>query len=269
MAYPNGNLLTGAFIALLMASVAPASIATQVSSSEDDEARPLDGKQHLLRLNVSTNGYPPYLIIEEDGSYGGIVYDVVSRIADRTGYTVEPHEVPRKRVDDLLLRGLIDATPRAREWTEEPGRFLFTDPIVPIREVFFSRADSDFRFGELDRLGGITLVTPLGYHYPQLEPLFENGTVERYEVRHDRDMFRYLLHGPNFDAAVADLTVGQWIIRQNNWKGEFKHSDKAISQYGYRLMLRPEWQDFAEMFNDELADMKASGELDDILDQYR
>lgn len=243
-----------------------ATVAKQDPGPTDEN---VDGQAPVLRLNVSTGGYPPYLIVSPERDYGGIVYDVVTRIAKRMGYRVEPLEVPRKRVDNLLLEGHVDATPRAREWTEHPERFLFTDTIVPVREVFFTTRDSDFRFRGLDRLSGVTLATPLGYQYPQLKPLFEKDIMERYEVSEDRDIFTFLLHGQGIDAGVADLLVGQWIIRQNGWQGEFRHSDQAISEFGYRLMLRPDWSSFAEAFNQQLAEMKASGELEAILNQYR
>mgnify|MGYP001627777341 CR=1 FL=1 len=248
---------------LVMAALVAFPIAGLTSETAPDTEAP------VLKLNVSTGGYPPYLIVSEDHEYSGIAYDVVTRIADRMGYRVEAHEIPRKRVDGLLLDGLIDATPRAREWTEEPEKFLFTDTIVPVREVFFSTADSDFQYrGELS-LRGITLVTPLGYKYPQLQPLFDSGAVKRYEVSQDRDIFTFLLFGRGIDAGVADMTVGQWIIRQNDWRGKFKHSEQAISEFGYRLMVRPGWTSFVEAFNKRFEQMKASGELEEILDQYR
>lgn len=223
----------------------------------------------VLRLNVSTSGYPPYLIVSPDHEYSGIAYDVVTRIAERMGYRVEPLEIPRKRVDNLLQEGVIDATLRAPEWTKEPDNFLFTDTIVPVREVFFTPTGSNFRFRSLDTLRNVTIATPLGYQYPQLKPLFDSGAVERLEVSRDRDIFTFMLHGENIDAAVADLLVGRWLIRQNGWQDKFRHSDRAISELDYRLMVRPEWAPFAEAFNEELEKMKASGELDEILDQYR
>lgn len=254
------------FLTALALSWATALAAEPHQDSASDRA---DRTPPVLNLNVSTGGYPPYLIVSGDGDYGGIAFDVVTRIAKDLGYRVEPHEIPRKRVDSLLLDGHIDASPRAREWTENPDLFLFTDAIVPVREVFFTTADSDFHFDGLGSLKGVTLVTPLGYHYPQLEPLFNSGRVERYEVPHDRDIFTFLLHGRGMDAGVADMLVGQWHIRQNDWQGKFRHSDEAISEYGYRLMLRPDWTSFAKAFNNRLAEMKASGELEAILDQYR
>ncbi|MFW5823926.1 MAG: substrate-binding periplasmic protein [Marinobacter sp.] len=265
MLHPIRRWLVAAMVSLL-----PGVVLADPSADRAEPAdAPANGEDAVLNLNVSTSGYPPYLIHYDDGSYGGIVYDLVTRIAERLGYRVEPHEIPRKRLTSLMLEDHIDATPLAREWAEDPERFLFTDPMVSIREVFFTPADSDFRFEGLDELEDITLVTPLGYQYPDLEPLFANGTVERYQVSDDRDAFTYLLHGRGMDAVVADLAVGQWIIRQQGWQGEFRHSRKALSDHGYRLMLRPGWQSFAEAFNDELAKMKDNGELEAIRDRYR
>lgn len=227
------------------------------------------GELPVLHLNVSANGYPPYLIVGNDGKVSGIVWDLVNRIAQRLDYRVQGHRIPRKRVDQMLLDGYIDATPRAREWTREPDRFLFTEPMVVVREVLFTRTDSEFDFQSIDQLAGLRLVTPLGYHYPQLTAMFSSGQLQRFDVTRDRDMFTYLLHGNDFDAAIADEAVGQWLIRENGWQDQFRSTEGDISEYGYRLMLRPDWTDFARRFNAELEGLRASGELDAIRDRYR
>lgn len=221
-----------------------------------------------LRLNVSPSGYPPYLIVEGE-SYSGIVWDVVNRIADKAGFEVLAVQVPRKRVNNLLLDGYLDATPRAREWTANPENFLFTDPVVDVEEVFFTRKDSEFRYEGPESLKDKTLVTHLGYRYPTVQELFNTGHTHRFDVSRDRDMFRYLLYSEEFDAAIADRLVGQWIILSEGLQGQFKMSDDNISQYGFRLMLRKDWGAFANLFNQELRTLKANGELDEILSRYR
>ncbi|HBM48929.1 MAG TPA: amino acid ABC transporter substrate-binding protein, partial [Marinobacter sp.] len=96
----------------------------------------------VFHFNVSPNGYPPYLIVQ-DSEPAGIMWDVVELIVPRLGYQVEPRKIPRKRVDQMLEDGYIDGTPRAIEWTEEPEKFLFTDPVVNVEEVFFFPEVSD------------------------------------------------------------------------------------------------------------------------------
>lgn len=224
--------------------------------------------QNVFEFNISPNGYPPYLIV--DGKEpAGIMWDVVELIAPRLGYEVKAHRIPRKRVDQMLAEGYIDGTPRAIQWTSEPENFLFTDPIVHVEEVFFFPEHSDLEFQSIEDLTGKTIVTPLGYVYPTLEPYFSEGRINRFDVSHDRNMFRYLLHSKRFDAALADRLVGRWILKTEGLDEHFRSSGKSVSRYGFRLMLRPEWTEFAQAFNKELATIRENGELDDILARYR
>lgn len=224
--------------------------------------------EKVFRFNVSPNGYPPYLINEDDQTTG-IMWEVVSEITNRLGYSLEAVKVPRKRVDQMLLEGMIDGTSRAKEWTDRPEEFLFTDAIVDIEEVVFFPADSPADFRVAEDLYSLTLVTHLGYHYPALEPHFKSGDIRRFDVPSDRDLFIYVVSGDDLDAAIADRLVGQWLLLKQGMQTEFRVSSSAVSRSGLRLMLRPDWQSFAKAFNKELAAMRENGEIEAILSKYR
>jgi len=224
--------------------------------------------QKVFEFNISPNGYPPYLIVDSDEPEG-IMWDVIALIVPRLGYDVQPRRIPRKRVDHLLAEGYLDGTPRAIEWTRQPENFLFTDPIVHVEEVFFFPETSDLEFRRIEDLVDKTIVTPLGYIYPALEPYFETGKIHRFEVSNERNMFRHLLHSEKFDAALTDRLVGRWLLREEAVTERLRSSEKSVSRYGFRLMLRPDWQDFADAFNQELAKIRENGELDAILARYR
>jgi len=228
----------------------------------------LASEKQPIRFNVSPNGYPPYLIVGRRGP-SGIMWDVMDLISERLGYELIAEKVPRKRVDQMLLEGYIDATPRAREWTDEPDKFLFTEPVVAIEEVFFFPKDSELAYGAPQDLFSRTIVTHLGYIYPTLEPYFESGKITRFDVARDRDMFQYVLHGDRFDAAVADRLVGSWFLRNEGLRDRFRTSAKSISTFGFRIMLRKDCVEFADDFNRELALIRENGELDAILANYR
>ncbi len=250
------SLLALASLCLLSVALA---LPTNASAASEKET---------LRFNVSPNGYPPYLIVK-GRTPSGIMWDVMSLIADRLGYELIAEKVPRKRVDQMLLEGYIDATPRAREWTDEPEKFLFTNPVVDIEEVFFIPKDSELAYRTPEDMFSRTIVTHLGYIYPALEPHFESGKIQRFDVARDRDMFLYVLHGNRFDAAVADRLVGKWFLRNEGLRDNFRTSAKSISTFGFRIMLRKDWQGFADEFNRELARIRENGELDAILANYR
>lgn len=222
----------------------------------------------IFNFNVSPSGYPPYLIL--DGREpSGIMWDVVSLISERIGYTLVAEKIPRKRIDQMLLDGYVDGTARAKEWTEHPEDYLFTDPIVDIEEVFFMPRESAIRYESPDDLISGTLVTRLGYQYPALEPYFAKGLIRRFDASRDREMFIFTLRGNRFDAAVADRLVGQWFMKNEGLRDEFRISYNNISQYGFCIMLRKEWKEFADAFNMELAHIRKNGELDAILANYR
>ncbi|MDL0432624.1 transporter substrate-binding domain-containing protein [Marinobacter sp. TBZ242] len=253
--------ITLASLTLLVYSLfGTGALTAEEASSQEDE--------RVFRFNVSPNGYPPYLI-SENGKQSGIMWDVVTAIADRLDYRVIPEKIPRKRVDQMIIEGYIDGTTRAREWTKNADNFIFTDPVVSIEEVLFVPRDSNLEFESPEDLFSLTLVTHLGYHYPALEPHFQAGRITRFDVSRDRDMFRYVLHGDDLDAAVADRLVGRWILLNEGMQDDFRTTSTALSEYGFRLMLRKDWADFAESFDRELQAMRESGELDEILANYR
>lgn len=224
--------------------------------------------QKTFRFNISPNGYPPYLIVDQGGP-SGIIWDVVSVIGQRLGYDVVPKKVPRKRVDQMLHDGLIDGTSRAREWTDNPERFLFTDSVVPIQEVFFVLKDSELDYESPQDLYSKTIVTHLGYKYPALQVHFDAGNIKRFDVSRHREMFTFVLHGDRFDAAVADRLVGQWILKKEGLEDQFRSTALGISQLDFRIMLRKDSQEFADAFNAELRAIRENGELDAILAKYR
>jgi polar amino acid transport system substrate-binding protein len=225
-------------------------------------------RDKVFHFNISPNGYPPYLLVDGPDP-SGIVWDVVSLITQRIGYTLVAEKIPRKRIDQMLLDGYVDGTARAKEWTEQPGDYLFTDPIVDIEEAFFMPRGSAINYESPEDLISRTLVTRLGYHYPALEPYFQQGLIKRFDASRDREMFIFALHGRHFDAAVADRLVGQWFMRNEGLRDKFLISHNSISQYGFCIMLRKDWVEFADAFNAELAHIRNNGELDAILANYR
>lgn len=224
--------------------------------------------EKIFRFNISPNGYPPYLIVNQDAP-SGIMWDVVSLISERLGYQVVAQKVPRKRVDQMLLDGYIDGTSRAEEWVRNPENFLFTEPVVDIQEVFFTPKQAGETYHSPEDLFSKTLVTHLGYLYPALQPHFKSGAINRFDVSRDRDMFSFLLHGERFDAAVADLLVGKWILKNEGMRDQFTASSGGISSYGFCVMVRKGSQPFVDEFNAELARIRENGELNAILANYQ
>lgn len=225
-------------------------------------------ERQTLLFNVAEGGYPPYTIVSGDGQVSGIMWDVMNALANAHNLQLEVREIPTKRVEDFLLSGELDVSMRAREWSQHPEKFLFSDTVVKIRDVIFTRADTSLRFNTIDDLKGTTLLTHLGYQYPPLEPYFKAGTITQLTVSSQLAMFQRLHKAERFDGVVSDLRTAHWLIKTHGWNGQFAAQPLVLDETDYRFMFAPHWAGYISDFNHTLRKMRDSGELDAIVAKY-
>lgn len=113
-----------------------------------------------------------------------------------------------------------------------------------------------------------SILAHLGYRYPDLDPLFAGGGAERHDLQDEREMFRRLVSGERYDAAVLSKQVGRWLIRKEGWEGRFVTEPIETSEVAYRLMLGPGEEGLMTLFNEGGQRLHQSGELDAILNRY-
>lgn len=224
--------------------------------------------QNTLVVNIGVNGYPPYSIKQPDGTVKGIFWDVLTRVAEKHNYRLLSAEIPSKRVDSFMLEHRVDVTMRAIEWTREPERFIFSDPVTIARDVVFTRTDKPLNITSPEDLAGKFIITHLGYTYPSVEHLFASGKTKRIELLDESSMFRRLGSADRFDGLIANYRTGLWTLRVHGWENRFRADPTPLNETPYRFMFAPGWADFVTVLNDELAAMKSSGELQAILAAY-
>ena len=221
-----------------------------------------------LRLAVPPDGFPPYIILGQGKQVSGIIVDVLREAAARQGYQLVATEAPKKRVEPMILSNKLDAAPRAIEWGGNSHQFLFTDSIVRVRDLVFSRKDAPLRYQSPDDLRGKRLGTHLGYNYPVLTPYFDAKEIVREDARTEESMLR-MLQVKRTDAVVMNEMVALWLIKADNLGGQFVASETELGGYEYRLMFGPQWSPFVVQFNRELSQMKKDGRLARVIDKYR
>ncbi len=218
-------------------------------------------------FNTTPKGYPPYMIKEASKQERGIMVEVLQNIATKLGYAVETKGIPTKRVDNLIIKGGLDATARAKEWANNPEDYEFTDVIVRARDVLFSLNKNPITFRTIDDLLDKDIGTNLGYSYPILEPYFKDNRIRRNDTANGTAMLNMVLKGRT-DAAVINELVAKWIIMQNQWQNNFAISSKEVGGFDYRIMFNKKWKSFVKKFNKELTLMKQNGELERIISKY-
>jgi len=235
----------------------------------DSYATPAN-KEIILSFNDS--GWPPYLINEEkNGFTGGIMVDVLQTIAYIYGFKVTINTYPEKRGQLYLAQGLVDAFPKAKEWTKHPEKFIWSDEILYSEDVIIFMRKKPIAFKTPKDILGERIGTVLGYGYPLFDSYFEDKRIIRDDSNSERQML-LKLHENRYDIAIINKIVALWIIAKNpEFQEKFDFSEKCIGNAGYRFMFttKYKWKPFVEKFNQELKKMKNDGRLEKILTKYR
>lgn len=224
--------------------------------------------QQVIRLNIAPGGFSPYTIVTSGKEASGIVPEVLRAVASKTGYVVKTLEIPHNRVERMILGDELDATPRAIEWTANPERFIFTDPLLDVRDVVFSLRRTPVIYTRPADLENKRIGARLGYNYPVLENVFSAGRATRVDVNSERAEL-VMLDLNRLDAAILNEMVALWILRQEGWQDRYVYSRQAVESAPYRLMFNRKWADFVVQFNRELAAMKMDGRLARIQLKYQ
>lgn len=223
--------------------------------------------ERTVRFGYPPAGYPPFVLEQARGTPGGLMVDILRDAMARWGYGIKGVEAPKKRVETMLLDGRIDVVPRAREWTPDPERFAFTDPVLRVRDVIVTRSDRRFVYRGPADLQGKSLGTHIGYSYPPLDADLAAGHIKRADAHGEEAMLRMLLAGRT-DATVINEFALAWLVKRHAWEGQFHIVAGELDAYDLRLMFSPRRADLVPMANAELARMRRDGRLRALLEQY-
>jgi len=223
------------------------------------------GDTPVIRFNVTPQGFPPYVISKPPA---GIMFDVLSHIAQKQGYQLVAERIPENRVYLLLDGGELDAHASALEWVEAPQKYAFTDPVLKVRDVVFTRKDSALNYQTVKDLWGHSVGVHTGYSYQSLTEHFKNGKITRIDSNNELYLLQMLAR-ERLEVAVITEHVALWLIKKNNIKADFTMARNAVDTTEYRLVFSKKWQGFIKQFNKDLVLMKNNGHLKRVLNKYR
>lgn len=133
-----------------------------------------------LRVSVSSAWNMPFGDVQSERIVGGIFFDLYRAVAQKTGLTLVPLVLPRKRIDGAVVSGDVDLRCYFNpKWTSTPELYEWSKPLFAIQDVLFGHAGTPEPRSLQDIPRGTTISTALGYHYPTLDPLFARGDLKR------------------------------------------------------------------------------------------
>ncbi len=127
---------------------------------------------------VTGEDYPPYVDAREPG--GGLAVQLVRQVMQRMDLTAEIEIAPWRRGYEETLRGRYDATFPYVRTADRERDFLYSDPLIQVRQLVFMAAGRRFAYRSPADLKGRRVCTPLGYApAAALQPMIDSGEVQR------------------------------------------------------------------------------------------
>lgn len=230
-------------------------------------------------------GYPPYSY-EKDGKPAGLYYEIVRAAVGRMhGYQVEVQTVPWKRGMALLRTGAAFALyPPYLNTKDEPWTWPYSLPLYEERVVAFCRKDvlaAKPRKHWPEDFHGLTIGNNAGFIVggEMFDQAVHAGLL-RVEEAKDSETNIVKLGLKRIDCYINDRISIQWTLNQLKAQGRYTNLAEvaeatviAVKQayLGYTSRDNGRYtykSDFVHQFDNAIAQMKRSGEIDVIVQQF-
>ncbi|WP_088007385.1 transporter substrate-binding domain-containing protein [Indiicoccus explosivorum] len=219
----------------------------------------------VYKVGIDTT-YPPFEY-EVDGEYEGIDVDLIRAIAENQGFEIELEPMDFGGIIPALQAGQLDVAIAGMSITDERKEIVdFSEPYFDAGLTLVVHEDNE-EITSLEDLEGKTVAVKNGTTGATFA--MENADEYGFEVVRFEDspsMFQEVANG-GADVLIEDYPVISYAISQSDLPlktvGERLNGD----QYGIAV-LKGENQELLEAINEGLAELRESGEYDEILNTY-
>jgi polar amino acid transport system substrate-binding protein len=218
---------------------------------------------------VTGEDYPPFVDAREPG--GGFAVMLVQQVMQRMDVTETIETAPWRRGYEETLRGRFDATFPYVRTPDREREFLYSEPLIRVRQAVFMAADRRFAYRGPADLNGRRVCMPLGYApAAALQPMIDNNEVERVTAA-SAAACPGLLAAGRADLFIQDLRIGSALIA----KAGLADRIVAVSEPPFGITeihlivprSRPGAADLIARFNAALAKTRSSGDYERLLMQ--
>jgi PAS domain S-box-containing protein len=203
----------------------------------------------VIKVRIGKN-YPPFELFK-DGSYQGISYDILMKLAQKTGLSFEPVEgltwkdalksVENRQGLDMLL--LVTRTPEREQF------LAFTENYISFPLVIFVRKDAHF-ISSLKDLTGMTVVVEKGFAKKQWMMRDEPG-LKFLEVEGSEEAIAAVASG-EAEAYVGNLAVGTYYIDHKHLTNLKVAAPSPYSTDAMAMGVRSDWPELQSILNKAL-----------------
>lgn len=213
-------------------------------------------------------GYPLVMLSPLGKVDGGFLKELGDRIAAMLGTHAEHPLFTRRRIVQAVLSGQADiACYYSPLWVREPSAH-WSVPVVPQVERVVSPAGRAIDYHEPGDLAGKRVAVLLGYHFPELQPMFDAGRTKRVDDTKVESLFRRVGQGMADALVTSESEIEGYFKRRPAERAKFAVSSRTFSIVDTQCLLSPHspWPD--EAVNKALTGLLGSGEIARMAQRY-
>jgi len=218
-------------------------------------------------IDLATLRWPPY--VSPEVKQNGVVAEVVREAFKEVGISSSIEFLPWKRVLNESIEGTYDGIFPAYYSQSRGDSFLFSEPIVTSPLAFYRREGQDITFDSLQDLEQFQIGVVMGYMNTRKVDRAEYLTKE--PARNDLINLRKLLHR-RIDLTIIDKHTARYLDRtQFTGSNQLTMMEPLINWlrlYAAFPRRSDHSQQLREQFNHGLAQLRRTGEFDEILRQH-
>lgn len=224
--------------------------------------------QERLTL-VTGEGYPPFA--DPGLPDGGVATLLVRQVLEGLGASVQIDFLPWRRGYEETLRGRFDATFPYVRTPEREADFLYSTPLINVRQVVFAAAARPVQYRQPGDLRGLRLCLALGYAPPQaLQAMIGANQIERFTPA-SAETCPALVDSGRADFFVQDQRIGMALVARAGLTGRVMVvPGPPVGETELHLIVprtRPDAISLMARFDAALARLRASGGYERLLTQ--
>jgi ABC-type amino acid transport substrate-binding protein len=217
--------------------------------------------QHKLYFDIdSDGGWVPILTAAQPGS-PGIMTEITEAIQRHSNIEFVPIKLPQKRAEIALTVGSVDFDFICLEWLKTPevgSEYVISDPFFELKESFITLKKNVPLFPTRESLHNKHVGTIAGYFY------FDDNTFIRTDFLDENNLILGLKH-ERFDVIILEQETAKHWAKVNDVDIGFA---VLHSKGNFLMRLRKKNQGLLPSINQAIKQIKASGELQAILDKH-
>ena len=234
----------------------------------DGTAQAKQAKADELRFVLYYPQVPPYMYQDaKTQRVVGVVPELLQDYFAQQQIKVNFVADNRTRAEHRLYQGDVDAMLVAKEWTQQPQRLVFSEPLLEHQDYLFSLQPTAAQGELVDWVKGKSVCTRQYYVYQALAPLFDSHNAVRVDSSDEEAQMKMLLNG-RCDFAYMNDNVANWLLKNRFPERHVYHSATGFGGVGLTIAFTPRWAPYLKSFNQYLQQQKRDGSIEQWLKFY-